>query len=217
MSDGGFLEGFDAGASPSPEPATPEPQVPEPVQEAPAPVFVAEEPVDLGYSTEPGETMTPGQADLAAFKELDQDNFLEQGVEQEPVSPEGAMEAAGVATAAAVVTKGKKQEPFAEIIKDEVYTEVEKIVEDGLGPFVETMEPNAKERFLKKGREITAIIAGMVRSMHIKTKDVFRLLKEWLLTIPGVNKFFLEQEVKIKTDRIVELDRVRREDSQPKL
>jgi hypothetical protein len=217
MSDGGFLEGFDSGASPSPEPASPEPQAPEPVQEAPAPVFVAEEPVDLGYTTEPGETMTPGQADRLALQELDQDNFLEQDIEQESVSSDRAIESAGASTVAAAVVTGKKQQTEIEVVKDEVYEEVEKIVEDGLGPFVETMEPNAKERFVKKGREITAIIAGMVRSMHVKTKDVFRLLKEWLLTIPGVNKFFLEQEVKIKTDRITELDRVRREESEPKL
>lgn len=222
MSDGGFLEGFEPTSSSSNEPATPAIPAPEPMQAEPAPVFGTEPayvaPVDLGYSTEPGEALTPGQADRLAIEEMDVGHFLEEGQEQEPVAMERAAETAGIAVAAGAKAKGTKAEPaHIEAIKDEVYEEVEKIVEDGLGPFVETMEAGAKDRFLKKGRDVTAIIAGMVRGMHIKTKEVFRLLKEWLLTIPGVNKFFLEQEVKIKTDRIVELDRVRREDVGPKL
>lgn len=215
------MEGFEPSSSSS-EPAAPEMPTPEPVQAEPAPVFGTEPvytpPVEQNYSAEPGEALTPGQADLAALKELDQDRFLEQSHEQEPTMAEHAAETAGAAMAGGAKAKrGKADSVQIEAIKDDVYEEVEKIVEDGLGAFVETMEPSARERFLKKGRDVTAIIAGMVRSMHIKTKEVFRLLKEWLLTIPGVNKFFLEQEVKIKTDRILELDRVRREDSEPKL
>lgn len=97
--------------------------------------------------------------------------------------------------------------------KDQVYEEVASIVQDGIEQMTATMEPTAKERFLKKGQEITFIIASMVRGFHVKAKEVLRLLKEWILTIPGVNKFFLEQEVKIKTDRIVELEQVRKEES----
>lgn len=215
------MDGFEGGSSSSNEPAAPEHQVPEPVQESTAPVFGTEPkraaPIDLGYSMEPGETLTPGQADRLVLEAMDADHFLEQSQEHEPVVLERAAEAAGVAAAVGTKVRSGKSEPVqAEVVKDEVYEEVEKIVEDGLGTFVETMEPGAKERFLKKGRDVTAIIAGMVRGMHVKTKEVFRLLKEWLLTIPGVNKFFLEQEVKIKTDRIAELDRVRREDADPK-
>ena len=29
------------------------------------------------------------------------------------------------------------------------------------------------------------------------------LIREWLKVIPGINKFFLEQTVKIKTDKII--------------
>jgi hypothetical protein len=32
-----------------------------------------------------------------------------------------------------------------------------------------------------------------------------KLIREWLLIIPGVNKYFLEQEAKIKTDKIQQL------------
>ena len=39
----------------------------------------------------------------------------------------------------------------------------------------------------------------------LKVKKVVNLIKKWLTMIPGVNKFFLEQEAKIKTDEIVKL------------
>ena len=38
--------------------------------------------------------------------------------------------------------------------------------------------------------------------------DLFKIIdviKKWLSIIPGINKFFLEQEAKIKTDKIMEL------------
>lgn len=226
MSNGGFLDGFEGGKDVVSEATSPEQPVVEstamPVPEAPAPVFVSETPaevpaMDQGYSFEDGETMTPGQADRLAIEQLKKDEFLENTAEQEVVTHAEDHSTSDDAGTATVVSESTAEQVETEMVKDEVYIEVEKILEDGLGPFVETMEPKAKDRFVKKGREVTTIIANMVRHMHVKTKDVFRLLKEWLLTIPGVNKFFLEQEVKIKTDRITELDRVRREDAAPKL
>lgn len=214
MSNGGFLDGFEGGSEPAKESApvaqpesTPTPEV--------APIY--ESVVTPEPDNEISAEMTPGEVDERVAKQMQQERFLEaeSGLEMmsgdaEDESTEADNDAQGTARP---VSNLQEQESE----KDEVYLEVEKILEDGLGSFVETMEPTAKERFLKKGREVTGLIAAMVRSLHVKTKDVFHLLKEWLLTIPGVNKFFLEQEVKIKTDRIIDLEQVRREDHQPKL
>lgn len=100
----------------------------------------------------------------------------------------------------------------ATIQHDEVYDEVAKIVDEGLEHVTEHMDQASKERFEKKGEETKTLIAGLVRGFHVKASTVLELLKAWLLTIPGVNKFFLEQEVKIKTDKIIDLEQVRRED-----
>jgi hypothetical protein len=54
----------------------------------------------------------------------------------------------------------------------------------------------------------------MVRGLKIHAKKVVELIRDWLLTIPGVNKFFLEQEAKIKTDRVLELEQTYREQKQ---
>ena len=39
----------------------------------------------------------------------------------------------------------------------------------------------------------------------MKIKKIFELLLQWLKLLPGVNKFFLEQEAKIKVDQIMSL------------
>ena len=83
---------------------------------------------------------------------------------------------------------------------------VEKILEDGLGEFVASMPEAPKTRFMQLGQQIAAQIALMVRGYKVKVRTVIHLIREWLLVIPGVNAFFLEQEAKIKTDRILEYE-----------
>jgi hypothetical protein len=73
------------------------------------------------------------------------------------------------------------------------------------------MSPEDRERFRAKGEEVAGEISVMVRDFKVEAKRVILLIRDWLLTIPGVNKFFLEQEAKIKTDRILELERERRD------
>ena len=96
--------------------------------------------------------------------------------------------------------------------KDEVTIEVEKVLEEGLGPFYSSLPPEAKPLFKKKGEEASQEISEMVRTLHVNVKRILQLIHAWLRTIPGVNKFFLEQEAKIKTDRIMELAEARKED-----
>ncbi|MBP7134216.1 hypothetical protein KBA73_03290 [Patescibacteria group bacterium] len=87
--------------------------------------------------------------------------------------------------------------------KDEALLEVERILEDGLGEFVTTLPDAPRERFMTLGRQVAAQIAQMVRGYKVKVREVVHLIREWLLVIPGVNTFFLEQEAKLKTDRIL--------------
>lgn len=130
---------------------------------------------------------------------------------------EAFLEEAPTTTVATAVTDESQATAPAAIQKDEVTIEVEKILEDGLGEFVESMPEEAKVRFLSKGQEVSGQIAVMVRGFKVEVRRVVGLIKEWLLTIPGVNKFFLEQEAKIKTDRILELEKARAEETKTKI
>lgn len=139
-------------------------------------------------------------ADALALEQVQEteDAFLEHAPTQEqaapPVSTNG--QAAPTPTPAVVAT----------VEKDAVFLDVEKILEEGLGAYFTQLPESAKERFQKKGEEVASHIAQMVRELRVKAKEVILLIRDWLLTIPGVNKFFLEQEAKIKTDRILQLE-----------
>lgn len=134
------------------------------------------------------------------------DTFLERAEETAPTSVVAATAAAPGDLPVAAATAPEK---------DEVFKAVEKILEDGLGDYYQQLPEPAKVRFQQKGEQVAGEIAVMVRQLKVKVKQVILLIRDWLLTIPGVNKFFLEQEAKIKTDRILELERERREESLP--
>jgi len=144
------------------------------------------------------------QADEQALERAAEqaDTFLEAEAGSLPVERAGEQAAGGTPTSVGA----------AAVQKDEVTVAVEKILEEDLGTYFKTMPEDAQERFHKKGEEIAYQIADMVRSFKVKVRKVLALIHEWLMTIPGVNKFFLEQEAKIKTDRILGLQESRREE-----
>jgi hypothetical protein len=97
--------------------------------------------------------------------------------------------------------------------RDPVIVEVEKILEDGIGPFYAAMPDEAKAEFKKKGEAVALEISDMVRTFHVRFRRLISLITSWLKTIPGVNRYFLAQEAKIKADRIVELVEARKNDT----
>lgn len=93
---------------------------------------------------------------------------------------------------------------------DEVLSLVKDILEEDLEEYVTKMPEATRERFENKGREIATRISNMVRSGKVQNKRVVLLIREWLLTIPAVNKFFMEQVAKIKTDSVLKFEQEHR-------
>lgn len=87
--------------------------------------------------------------------------------------------------------------------KDEVMQRVEEILSAGLGDIYSALPEAKKPLFRAKGEEVAAAIRSMIAQGKVKVHDVLRAIRDWLRMIPGVNKFFLEQEAKIKTDSIL--------------
>jgi hypothetical protein len=88
---------------------------------------------------------------------------------------------------------------------DELTRRVEKIMEQDLGDTFSHLSPLAKQEFKIKGEKTARAIRTLLSKTTLKVKKVFELIVAWLKLLPGVNRFFLEQEAKIKTDRIIEL------------
>lgn len=165
--------------------------------------------VRSGSLETPSSEQTPGEADRKAYEELPEtkDAFLEQ----EPVVT-GESRTGEKASLASSSSQASSSSPVL-IVKDETTIRVEKIMEEGLGNFYSSLPEDAKPAFKAKGEEIATEIAGMMKDVKLRISRVIRLLREWLMTIPKANKFFLEQEAKIKADKIVELFQAQHEET----
>ncbi len=82
---------------------------------------------------------------------------------------------------------------------------VEDILSDGLREVYLALPADRKQAFKQKGEAVARTITDMILHGVAKVKAVWRLLREWLGSLPGMNKYFLEQEIKIKTDRVMML------------
>jgi len=103
--------------------------------------------------------------------------------------------------------KRKKKEAKKSVRqKDELTQEIEGILEEGLEDAYKELTPVQKQEFKMKGEETARKIKELIQAGKAKVKKIFELVLEWLKTLPGVNKYFLEQEAKIKADKISKLE-----------
>jgi len=110
-----------------------------------------------------------------------------------------------------IPAKVKKTLPPIPQMQDEISVKIEKILETGLSTEYAKLSPIAKQEFKIKGEETTLKIRELLLDTHIKVKKIFYLIVEWLKILPGINKFFLEQEAKIKTDLIIDIYKKQKE------
>jgi exonuclease VII small subunit len=130
---------------------------------------------------------------------------LEKAQEQ-PISPEatkeiqggleskGSSEIRGMSMASASAQKLKNREK-----------EIEKILEEGLSEIYLDLPPAKQREFRILGEKTAREINLLLEKAKLKIRKIIELIRRWLLIVPGVNKFFLEQEVKIRADKIIRL------------
>ena len=82
---------------------------------------------------------------------------------------------------------------------------IDDILSAGLHEIYLNMNPAKQKEFKQVGEETVVKIAGLLEKAKVKVDKIIDLIRKWLKIIPGVNKFFLEQEAKIKADRIIKL------------
>lgn len=89
--------------------------------------------------------------------------------------------------------------------KPALVQDIESVLEEGLSELYVSMPEALQSEFKIKGEETTRKIVQILERGKNIAKKVFETIVEWLKLIPGVNKFFLEQEAKIKTDKILNI------------
>jgi len=85
------------------------------------------------------------------------------------------------------------------------YKKIESILEEDLNDIYRSLDPHTQMQFRAKGEETAKGIFQLLSQAKVKVKKIINLIRNWLKLIPGINKYFLEQEIKIKTDKILTL------------
>jgi hypothetical protein len=101
------------------------------------------------------------------------------------------------------IVSTRKSTTAASAQMDRLEREIDGILEEDLKELYVAMSPQKQIEFRQKGEQMRSKIRQMVSSAKVNAKKIFALIRGWLKIIPGVNRFFLEQEAKIKTDKIL--------------
>lgn len=82
---------------------------------------------------------------------------------------------------------------------------VEEILSKDMEKVFLSLDTLTQIKFKQKGEETARKISDLLKTGKAKLKNILSLIVEWLRIIPQVNKYFLEQEAKIKADEIFAL------------
>jgi hypothetical protein len=82
---------------------------------------------------------------------------------------------------------------------------VEKILEEGIEDIYKKLPMQKQMEFRIVGERTAKEINFLLDKAKFSVAKILELIKKWLAIIPGVNSFFIEQEAKIKTDKIIKI------------
>lgn len=83
--------------------------------------------------------------------------------------------------------------------------EIDNILAEDLSETFLAMTPDQQKIFKEEGEKTAKKINILLDSTKINLAKIVKLIQKWLKLIPGLNRYFLDQEAKIKGDRIVKI------------
>lgn len=90
-------------------------------------------------------------------------------------------------------------------VKSEERKEIEEILAEDLEEVYISLPASARAKFRVEGEKAAAKIEILLKHTKLAIMEVIKVIREWLLVLPGVNRFFVEQEAKIKADKLIHL------------
>lgn len=82
---------------------------------------------------------------------------------------------------------------------------IDVILAEGLDQVFLKMSPKEQQIFKSEGEKTAVKINQLLDKAKVGVAKIIILIRRWLGLIPRVNKFFLEQEAKIKADKILKI------------
>lgn len=83
--------------------------------------------------------------------------------------------------------------------------EIDAFLSDGLSETFLAMSPDKQKIFKDEGEKTAKKINVLLDATKINLNKIVDLIRRWLSLITGVNRFFLDQEAKIKADKIIKI------------
>ncbi|MDP2630306.1 MAG: hypothetical protein Q8P56_02765 [Candidatus Uhrbacteria bacterium] len=94
--------------------------------------------------------------------------------------------------------------PVRALKKSPLLQEIENVLEEGLLPTYKKLTPKQRMQFKIVGERTAGSIERVLKQTKVKLIELIRLIRRWLQLLP-VNVFFLEQEAKIKAEKLLAL------------
>jgi len=90
-----------------------------------------------------------------------------------------------------------------------IHREVDSILSAGMDNTFLSLDAGTQRIFKIKGEETAKKITILLMQTKIKVAEITKLILDWLRIIPRVNKYYLEQEAKIKTEKILKINQLK--------
>lgn len=85
--------------------------------------------------------------------------------------------------------------------------EIQHILSEDIADLYKQLPQEQKTLVTQEGRVATNRIMDLLRETRVRLKELVSVLRQWLQRIPGLNRFFVEQEARIKATKILTLKR----------
>lgn len=144
------------------------------------------------------EKFKPEEPEVGEQKEKES---ARERIKEKPAKPEKEVGLREEAESSAVT---KVAAPGASA-KEPILRQIEDILAEDLEDVYLGMSPQKRQEFKLKGEETASKIKKLMEKVKVNTRKVVNLIKKWLKLITKVNKYFLEQESKIKADRVMKI------------
>lgn len=144
----------------------------------------------------------------SSFEQAPLDNSQEQQPTAEKIN-EAAFSESEPVVPPPVINSAANYQPTAPTNQPAKLTarqaEIDDILEDGLADIYQSLTPDKQQELKQAGEQTVRQIDQLLDHAKSRLTKIIGLIRRFLAIIPGVNRFFLEQEVKIKTDKIMAL------------
>ena len=134
--------------------------------------------------------------------ELNQETLLEKSKLEKGLDQEGQIKPE-IKEAAVKATANEPSTSDDYHVRREM--EIDAYLSEGLSETFLAMPPAKQKIFKTEGEIVVKKINILLDATKVNVNKIVDLIKKWLRLITGINRFFLDQEAKIKADKIVKI------------